>query len=132
MVVEVVLSMVLTSVFRCGISAVVTLTLALGVDEMDDARARRRSESVGTCSRSACAWPQDQQEKKWGKNKICRKKKDPTAERQKFPFFFLRFSTKLVTWYLVHYSVNIESSKLDIKNDTTLFEIIKTVCVLII
>ena len=70
--------------------------------------------------------------KNWGKNKVCRNKKDPTAERQKFPFFFLRFSTKLVTWYLVHYSVNIESSKLDIKNDTTLFEIIKTVCVLII
>ena len=40
--------------------------------------------------------------KNWGKNKICRNKKDPTAERQKFPFLFLRFSTKLATTQCEH------------------------------
>lgn len=61
-------------------------------------------------------------------------KKTQRQNGRNFLFFFSVFlPNKLVTWYLVHYSsVNIESSKLDIKNDTTLFEIIKTVCVLII
>ena len=41
--------------------------------------------------------------KNWGKNKICRNKKDPTAERLKFPFFFSVFlPNKLVTLQCEH------------------------------